>query len=60
MDYSAKKFSDPSKVGFVHVKSIKELKIKRNILNFVNDVELNLSIPKFEDIKWNISNWLAR
>jgi hypothetical protein len=60
MDYSTKKISNPSKVGFVPMESIKELKIKRNILDFVNDVELNLSIPKFENIKWDISNWLAQ
>jgi hypothetical protein len=60
MDCSAKEFSDPSKVGFVPVESIKELKIKRNILDFVNNAELNLSIPEFEDIKWDISNWPAQ
>jgi hypothetical protein len=36
-----------------------ELKIKKNILDFVNNAELNLSIPEFEDIKWDISNWHA-
>jgi hypothetical protein len=60
MDCFPKEFSDPSKVGFVHVESIKELKIKRNILDFVNNAELNLLIPEFEDIKWDISNWHAR
>ncbi len=59
MDCSAKEFSDPSKVGFVPMESINKLKIKRNILDFVNNVELNLLIPEFEDIKWDISNWLA-
>jgi hypothetical protein len=57
MYYSTK---GPIKSGFVPMESIKELKIKRNILDFVNNAELNLLILEFKDIKWDISNWLAR
>jgi hypothetical protein len=59
MDCFAKEFSNPSKVGFVPMENIKELKIKRNILYFVNNARLNLSILEFENIKWDIFTWFA-